>query len=127
MIRTSAVLLRMAQEFFRTDLVGLYSWDRDVRIAAPERRPPILPDLPFRDRRAAMVEREGKGKWLEQERIKFGPWEILIYSATEKGPLGEVSLRDFESARELLSGPLDPSTWAKIGEWIRQSHQRKAS
>ena len=72
-----------------------------------------------------MAEREGKGKWLEQERLEFGPWEILIYSAQEKGPLGEVTLR--QNARELVSGPLDPATWAKIGEHIRLSHQRKAS
>jgi hypothetical protein len=116
----------MAQEFFRTDLVGIYSWDRDVRIDPPERRPSIPESLNYRDRRTAMAEREGKGKWLEQERLRFGPWEILIYSAQEKGPLGEVTLRD-TAARELVTGPLDPATWAKIGELIRSTHQRKAS
>lgn len=120
-------LLRHAQDFFRSDLVGLYFWDRDVRISAPELRPAILPNIDRRDRRREMEAREGKGKYLEQERLRFGPWEILIYSAQEKGPLGELSLRDFASSKQLIVGPLDPATWQKIGEHIRKSHQRKAS
>jgi hypothetical protein len=125
MIRSQMVLLRIAEEFFRNHLVGLYAWDR-VKISPPERRPPIPPNIPFRERRNLMAEREGKGKWLEQERLAFGPWEILIYSAQEKGPLGEVTLRG-NLGDMLVTGPLDPATWAKIGDYIRNSHQRKAS
>jgi hypothetical protein len=126
MIRTQAVLLRIAEAFFRDHLLGLYRWDR-VGIEAPERRPEIPPGLNPRDRRVEMERREGKGKFLEKERISFGPWEILIYSAQEKGPLGEVTLRNHETAQEMLTGPLDASTWDRIGEHIRLSHQRKAS
>lgn len=126
MIRTQMVLLRHAQDFFNSDLVGLYRWDQ-VRIAPPEKREVLAPNLPPVERRKQIEAREGGGKYLEQERLRFGPWEILLYSAQERGPLGEVSLRDFDTARELVTGPLDSATWKKIGERIRLSHQRKAS
>lgn len=129
MIRTGAALLRMAQDFFRTELVGVYSFDKDVRIEAQERREPIPANLPFRERRRVMEEREGRGKWIEKERLLFGPWQILIYSAAEKGPLGEVSLRASGAVdgEPLVVGPLDPATWAKIGEVIRVKSSRLAS
>ena len=122
MIRTSAMLLRIAQEFFRTDLVGLYGWDRDVRIAAPELREPIPSNIDRIERRRLMAAREGLGRYLEQERLAFGPWEILIYSAAERGPLGEVSLR-LDGAVE-VTGPLDAATWSKIGARVRDGEQR---
>ena len=129
MIRSQIALLRHAQDFFRSHLVGLYSWDKDVRIDPPELRQVLAPNLPFRERRRQMEAREGGGKYLEQERLRFGPWEILIYSAQERGPLGEVTLRRTGGieVRDLVTGPLDPATWARIGEHIRQSHQRIAS
>jgi hypothetical protein len=127
MIRSDAALLRHAQDFFLSDLVGLYSWD-GVKIAAPELRPPIPPNVDYRERRKQMEARIGMGKYVEQSRICFKPWELLIYSANERPPLGEVALRDFDRGEVLLSGPLDPVTWRKIGNWIRtNSHQRKAS
>ena len=125
MIRTSAMLLRIAQEFFRTDMVGLYGWDRDVRISAPELREPIPSNIDRIERRRLMAAREGLGKYLEHERLAFGPWEILIYSAAERGPLGEVSLR-LDGAVE-VTGPLDAATWRRIGERIRHAGQRRAS
>lgn len=126
MIRTQMALLRHAQDFFNSDLIGLYRWDQ-VRIAPPELRSVLAPNLPPVERRKQMEAREGGGKYVEQERLRFGPWEILLYSAQERGPLGEVTLRDFDTSRELVTGPLDPATWKKIGEHIRISHQRKAS
>ncbi len=129
MIRTSMALLRHAQDFFRSDLVGIYTWDRDVRIDPPERRSVLAPNLPPAERRKQMEAREGGGKYVEQERLRFGPWEVLLYSAQERGPLGEVTLRQTGGVeiRDLVTGPLDPATWKKIGEFIRASHQRKAS
>lgn len=126
MIRTQFALLRHAQDFFNSDLVGLYRWDH-VRIDPPEKRAPLIPTLSPQERRKQQESREGGGRFLEQERLRFGPWEILLYSAQERGPLGEVTLRDFETAQVLVTGPLDPATWKKIGERIRTSHQRKAS
>lgn len=128
MIRTQMALLRHAQDFFRSDLVGIYTWDRDVRIDPPELRPVIPPNLNRLERRRQMAEREGTGKWLEKERLCFGgEWEILIYSAAERGPVGEVTLRRSSGLeiKDLVTGPIDPSTWTKIGEHIRLSHQRK--
>lgn len=130
LIPTQQALLRHARGFFLTDLVGLYSWDKDVRIDPPELREAIPPTVDRKVRRKMMEEREGAGKWLEKERIRFGDWEILIYSAQERGPLGEVTLRQHRGPMDIVehvTGPLDPATWAKIGERIRSTHQRKAS
>jgi hypothetical protein len=125
-IRSHSALLRHAQDFFRSDLLGLYSWDQ-VRIGEPEMREPIPPNAEWKLRRRMMEEREGKGKYLEQERLIFRPWEILIYASSEKPPLGELTLRDFETAETLITGPLDPATWSEIGAVIRSTLQRKAS
>jgi len=69
-----------------------------------------------------MEARAGSGKYYEQVRICFKPWELLIYSSNERPPLGEVSLRDFDNGVLLVSGPVDAATWNKIGERIRESH-----
>ena len=126
MIRSDSALLRHIQDFFLSDLVGLYRWDR-VQIAAPERREAIPPNIGFRERRKMMEQREGLGRYLEQARVRFDPWEILVYSSMERPPLGEVVLRVFHDGTPLITGPLDPATWNKIGEYLRQHQNRKAS
>ena len=128
MIRSEKALLRHAQDFFRSDLVGLYSWDH-VKLGERQLRPAIAPNTPYRERKRIMEEREGKGKYIEQERLAFGPWEILMYSAQERGPLGELVLRRFLDGSVLVTGPLDPATWSQIGKLIRSESfkGRKAS
>jgi len=128
MIRSDAALLRHAQDFFLSDLVGLYSWG-DVKIAPPEERPGIPPNVDYRERRKQMEARMGMGRHVEQARIVFKPWELLIYSSNERPPLGEVSLREADiNGGVLVSGPLDASTWKLIALRIRETlHQRKAS
>jgi hypothetical protein len=127
MIRSDSALLRHAQDFFLSDLVGLYSWG-DVKIAPPEMRDPIAPNVDYRERRKQMDARSGLGRNIEQARICFKPWELLIYSSSERPPLGEVTLRNFDDGIALVSGPIDATTWNRIGELIRANlHQRKAS
>lgn len=129
MIRSDSALLRHAQDFFLSDLVGLYTWDM-VKVAPPEARPGIPPNVDYRERRKQMESRVGMGRNLEQARIVFKPWELLIYSSNERPPLGEVSLREADNINGsvLVSGPIDAATWAKIGNWIRSSHgNRRAS
>lgn len=128
MIRSDSALLRHAQDFFLSDLVGIYSWDQ-VKIAPPEVRPGIPPNVDYRERRKQMDARAGMGRNFEQARIVFSPWELLIYSSNERPPLGEVSLREAGDINGgvLVSGPIDAATWRKIGNWIRtNSHQRKS-
>ena len=114
MIRAHRALLRHAQAFFLSDMVGFYDWG-DVRVQEPEL-------MPAKDRRDA-----GVGKFRERERLVFGPWDVLICSSHDVPPLGEVTLR-LEGAL-LVTGPLDPATWSNIGNCIRSyaSHHRKAS
>ena len=124
MIRSHEALLRHAQDFFASDLVGLYRWDH-VKIAEPELNAPIPSNADYRDRRKQMEQREGRGKYIEQVRILFKPWELLIYSSMEKPPLGEVMLRDFDTTETVVSGPLDSATWTKIAQRIRSGAQRR--
>ena len=132
MIRSQLVLLRMVEEFFRTELLslddgtGVYRWDR-AKVAPPELRDPIPPNIDLRTRRRRQEEREGRSKYLEKELIGFGPWEIVVYSSAERAPLGEATLRDRDSHQILVTGPLDVATWRMMGEHIRNLHQRKAS
>lgn len=116
MIRSHRALLRQGQAFFLSDMVGVFEWG-DVTVAPPELMPPEL-------RRDA-----GVGKFKEMERLVFGQWEILICSSHEKPPLGEVSLRERGFSEGLLIvGPLDPVTWSRIGQYIRDiASHRKAS
>ena|ERR1700694_537827 len=121
MIHPHSALLRHAQDFFRSDLLGLYSWDQ-VRIAPREIAMPIAPDTPVRKRREMQDHREGKYKG--EARLVFGPWEILIYSPNEKPPLGEVQLRENQIGSEIfVSGPLDAATWSDIGKHIRLKYR----
>lgn len=113
MIRPSRMLLRHAQEFFLTHMIGVYDWG-EVQVDPPDLCPPA-------ERRE-----RGIGKYQEKERLTFGPWEILIYSSHERPPLGEISLREGNFGGVILSGPLDPATWAKIGQHIRNASLRKA-
>jgi hypothetical protein len=128
MIRSDSALLRHAQDFFLSDLVGLYTWG-DVKIAPPEERPGIPPNVDYRERRKQMEARVGMGRHIEQARICFKPWELLIYSSNERPPLGEVTLRIFDNGQTLIDGPLDANTWKLIALRIREEtkHQRKAS
>src|SRR3954469_14937016 len=127
MIRSDSALLRHAQDFFLSDLVGLYTWG-DVKIAPPELRPSIPPNIEYKKRRQEMEARSGMGRYVEQARIVFKPWELLIYSSSERPPLGEVALREFDNGVSLVSGPIDAATWAKIGIVIRSRHgNRRAS
>lgn len=114
MIRSHRALLRMAQSFFLSDLVGVYDWG-EVDVQPPEL-------MPAEKRRDA-----GVGKFRELERLVFGPWDVLVCSSHEKPPLGEVSLR--LHGELLVTGTLDPATWASIGKCIRShaSQHRKAS
>lgn len=122
MIRSDSALLRHAQDFFLSDLVGLYSWG-DVKVAPPEERPGIPPNVDYRERRKQMEARAGMGRHIEQARIVFKPWELLIYSSNERPPLGEVTLREADiNGGVLVSGPIDAVTWKKIGERIKESH-----
>jgi len=121
--------MRQAREFFRAELTGLYSFDEaPAEFSGDRSRHVRVVDEPqeisAKDRREL-----GVGRWRETVRLVFGPWEIFIRSTNDAPPLGEVSLidaGDVSGRKPLVSGPLDPLTWTKIGTWIKsRSHQRR--
>lgn len=116
MIRAHSALMRMAREFFARELVGLYSFDTNVRLRDAE----MVPDKERREER--------QGKYRECVWLSFSPWEIGIFSSQEKPPLGQLTLRrDGIDGEVLVDGPLDPAIWDKVASVIRSGmqHQRK--
>lgn len=115
MIRANLALYRQAQEMFRGHLVGVYQWDEVVFPPRKAREKIPTAGLSKIERRRIQAERR-EGKFEEEICLQFGLWEITVTSPTDHPPLGCVQLT---GAAE-IKGPLDPATWAKIGETIKQ-------
>lgn len=115
MIRANLALFRQAQEMFRAHLVGVFSWEQVEFSPRTKRLVKPMADMSRRERRNARRDRP-EGKYEQEVRLQFGIWEILIQSPADHPPLGNVVLT---GAAE-VSGPLDPATWDRIGQTIKQ-------
>lgn len=116
MIRERAALTRQAQDFFHRHLVGLYSWD-DVEFRPAEARAKIEPTINKRGRR---IRPDGQqGKFHDLVEMEFGLWRLKIEGPEEHPPLGWLTLE----AGDIVEGPLDPATWQKFAEHIKQKHE----
>lgn len=104
MLSARSLLLRQLQQFFETDLVGLYSWF-NVRHRQGEKNP---------------KEKGRRQTDMERVYVDFGDYSISVSTPDHAPPLGEILLYNAVSG-ETTKGPLDASTWASIGEKIRTS------
>lgn len=104
-------LSRNLLAFFETELCGLFRFDQ-VKFLPPEdasrpigwsalRRPPF-------------------GKYRELISIQFGPYDLSVASPNEAPPLGEIILTH-PDGHEV--GPLDQTTWQRIGLLIRNNER----
>lgn len=116
MIRPIAALTRQAQDFFHTYLVGIFPWD-EVQFAPAEKNEKPQPEINARGRRRRPERAEGK--YHAKLVLEFGIWRLTIKGPTEHPPLGWLVLE----AHETLEGTLDPATWKRFGEHIRQTHK----
>jgi hypothetical protein len=101
-------LSRHIQIFFETELCGLFRFDQ-IEFLEPEDapRPPGM----------SVLRRPPFGKHREIVAVQFGAYNLSVCSPNEAPPLGEIvlTIRDGHTER----GPLDETTWKKIGEFIR--------
>lgn len=110
MIRSHFALMRAAREFFALNLPQ-YNF-AEVKLRDPE----LLNDKERRER--------GQGRYREQVWLSFGPWEIGIFAAEERPPLGTLILRENNiNGETLIEGPYAPATWAAIAARINLTHQ----
>jgi hypothetical protein len=120
MIRANLALTRQAQDFFRRHLVGIYRWD-DVVFLPKERND--LPEIivTARGRRRRTERAEGKFHAIVQMQFpgRDGIWQIRIEGPNEHPPLGWIEL----DGPDIIDGPLDSSTWDRIGEFIKKKHE----
>lgn len=96
-----------ARGFFEREIPGIYSWD-DV-----EKRPaePSDPD----PETGKVNPRE---KFKERVVLVFDEFRLEVDTCQQVPPLGSVKL--FTDNELRADGPLDVSTWAKIGSAIRE-------
>lgn len=104
-------LFRHAQLFFEQELRGIFSIS-DAQVSDQ-----IPADPPEPGKLAAQF-----GRWKEIVELSFGGYCITVSSPHETPPLGRVSLR--HGTNTVIEGPIDHTTWKKIGEHIR--NQRAA-
>jgi hypothetical protein len=116
MIRARAALLRQAQDFFQSYLLGLYRWD-ETRIAAPEKNEVPEPAINARGRKRRPERPEGK--FHATVEIEFGIWRLKIEGPNEHPPLGWLKL----DGHGELEGPLDAAVWRLFGEHIRKQEE----
>lgn len=116
MIRPIAALLRQAQDLFQMKLVGIYRWD-DVKIAPKEK---TEQPKPYRTSRGRIRRDERpEGRYHASVSIEFGLWGLVIEGPNEHPPLGWIKL----DGPDIVEGPLDPATWTRIGDCIKQKHE----
>ena len=103
-IRQEAVLIRIAREFFDTQLIGIISLgEAYIHEAELETKIP------------------GRRQWpKEQLEIDFPPYRLVIKSSNEKPPLGEAVLTAVDVQEK---GTLDPETWARFGAIVRNGQR----
>jgi hypothetical protein len=105
MIRARLALLRQAQEYFHSLLLGIVDWD-DVTVDKPIPVPAVNGN---RD--------QGKVKDLVIAHFGVFRMEMTGPFENELWPLGRVEV--IRGAKHIC-GPLDAMTWVRIAEFIKQ-------
>ncbi len=104
-------LMRLAQQFFVDELVGVYSLD-GAKVVDPI-------EVPREKGRG-----RDEGRYRALVALTFGPFELEIVAPGEQDVFGQVSpLGKVEvicGGVERMSGPLDAATWKRIGAFIRE-------
>lgn len=115
-MRARAALFHHLQEFFEKDLRGVFRYgDLTAHVARPVEKKP-------KERRQAF------GKVREIVEGSFGRYRISIESPHEAPPLGLVIFRAEDDATIEISGPIDRTTFAQIGEKVRElEHKQEES
>lgn len=115
MIRSRSALTRQVQDFFHSHLLGVFSWE-EITFDPPERVE--FPTNP-KERREAQAAHEDKMH--ERVVLRFGRYDLIVESPSERPPLGLAKLK---LGAKVVEGPLDPSTWSIFGNFIRKEEHK---
>lgn len=110
-MRARQALFGHIRGFFNDHLLGLYRFDDClVRPAQPAER-------------ENGARRFAYGKDREIVHVGFGDYDLVVLSPVEAPPLGRVEfgMRDGESVVNLVSGPIDPTTFERAGRVIKEA------
>lgn len=116
MISARLALISHLRRFFETELCGIVPWGA-IKVA------PGLPAMPVLSERGK-PRRNPEGKLQEIVTITFRDYEMTVQSPNADPPLGWIRLT-IEGWPE--EGPLDQTTWARLGAVIRNREARKLS
>lgn len=106
-------LMGQARTFFESELRGLFNWDA----VGHQQAEPSEPLPPSRGHPRGC--RNPLGKYSEIVAVTFGDFELELQSPEEAPPLGLVTLTHRNAVAH--EGPLDQSTWARMGSFIREN------
>lgn len=113
-IRQRSALHRQVQAFFLEHLLGVYSWEQ----VTTKKAEAVVRDvkengtpLPFE-----------AGKTHDKVEMYFGPFDLLVLGPFEddKHPMGLIRISSRGGSCE---GPLDATTWQKVGDFIKQNKE----
>ncbi len=120
MMNERRALYRQLQHYFESQLFGLYRW-HEVR-----HRPPEKVQIE-RDERGRKVNETSLGQLVEQAVIDFDGYTLMIKSANESPPQGQITLMNSDPAGtmfEAVSGTISPATWNEVTEVLRRNLDR---
>ncbi len=106
MIHAGSRLFGTLRAFFEQELRGIGTWDDVV---------PMDSELADKERHNR---RNRYGDYKEIAAIKFRDYELTVKSPFEAPPVGLVECRYGDTVE---SGPLDQTTWTRLGKFIRQN------
>jgi hypothetical protein len=104
MISARHALLRQAQEYFHTYLLGVIKWD-DVVVDKPIPIPPVKGNR-----------EQGKFKDIVVAHFDGFRMELISPFESEEWPLGRVRI---VRGNDLFQGPLDAASWALVANFIK--------
>lgn len=104
MISARAALLSHLRAFVETELCGIVRYD-ELEHSVPENE---TPEPGKRPRSRPLLR--------ETVEVRFGNYTLAVHSPADTPPLGNICLQ-FLGGRE--EGPLDVTTWARMGALIR--------
>jgi len=104
MLSSRALLVRQLQDFFESQMMGRFTWGRNVELRVAEKMEKVIGYRQL-DKEVAVAD--------------FGGYSLMISSPDHEPPLGKIML--FSPERGILvDGPIDTTTWDSVAKAIKE-------